>query len=103
LFIIRLPPPEINPADKTCPGSIPGISAGDTVCCPFECKQCGGRGCASSGSAAGLGWEECCGSGVKESDIYCDESGKAPCIIGSRPPSGTSLVRTHTAAVVISE
>ncbi|CAM9583719.1 unnamed protein product, partial [Hapterophycus canaliculatus] len=51
-------------------------------CCPLGCNQCGGPGCSSSGAAAGLGSDSCCGGGVKASGKYCDDTGEAPCIIG---------------------
>ncbi|CAN0369326.1 unnamed protein product [Ectocarpus sp. 6 AP-2014] len=72
-------------AVTTCSNGLEGIDGNGVVCCPLECNQCGGTGCTTSGSAADLGWESCCGGGVKASDVYCDETNEAPCIIGSRP------------------
>ncbi len=72
---------------QTCPGDIPGISGNDVICCPIGCNQCGGDGCSTSGAKAGLGWDECCGAGVKKSGKYCDDTGEAPCIVGG-PSSG---------------
>ena len=69
---------------QTCPtagGDIPGINAKDIVCCSTSCGTCGGSGCSRRPGGA----SSCCGSGVKNSDKYCDETNEAPCIIGSRP------------------
>ncbi|CAM9373608.1 unnamed protein product [Scytosiphon promiscuus] len=72
---------------ETCSNGLEGIDGNGVVCCPLECGQCGGGGCVSSGKAYGLGSDSCCGGGVKARDEYCDETGEAPCIIGSRPKS----------------
>ena len=72
-------PEETSPS--TCSNGIPGIDAGGKVCCPIGCNQCGGPGCSSSGAASGLGWGECCGSGVKATKPLCSLSGEAPCLI----------------------
>ncbi|CAM9183752.1 unnamed protein product, partial [Hapterophycus canaliculatus] len=65
----------------TCSNGLEGIDGNGVVCCPLECGQCGGSGCTVSGRAFGLGSDSCCGGGVKDRDEYCDETGKAPCII----------------------
>ncbi|CAM9200961.1 unnamed protein product [Ectocarpus sp. 4 AP-2014] len=73
-------------AVTTCSNGLEGVSdANSVVCCPMGCGQCAGDGCLTAGADAGLGWESCCGLGVKASDVYCDETNEAPCIIGSRP------------------
>ncbi|CBJ31655.1 Unsaturated glucuronyl hydrolase, family GH88 [Ectocarpus siliculosus] len=69
----------------TCSNGVQGIDGNGIVCCPMECNQCGGSGCTHAGRAAGLGAESCCGSGVKASGRYCDDTDEAPCIIGSSP------------------
>ncbi|CAM9258533.1 unnamed protein product, partial [Scytosiphon promiscuus] len=82
-FALRLP--------QTCSNGIPGIDGNGVVCCPLGCNQCGGPGCSTSGRAAGLGSDSCCGGGVKASGKYCDDTGAAPCIIGSGESIFTSL------------
>ncbi|CAM9790785.1 unnamed protein product, partial [Ectocarpus fasciculatus] len=79
---------------NTCSNGLEGIDANGVVCCPVGCGQCGGTGCNTSGAAAGLGAESCCGNGVKASDEYCDETNEAPCIIGSRPTPSPTLSET---------
>ncbi|CAM9967440.1 unnamed protein product [Ectocarpus sp. 12 AP-2014] len=68
---------------ETCSNGLQGIDGNGVVCCPLECNQCGGTGCTTSGSAAGLGSESCCGGAIKASGEYCDDTNEAPCIIGS--------------------
>ncbi|CAM9446163.1 unnamed protein product, partial [Ectocarpus fasciculatus] len=75
---------------EVCSDGTPGIDANEVVCCPVLCGQCGGDGCITAGSAYGLGAESCCGNGVKSLDLYCDDTGEAPCIIGSRPGTDDS-------------
>ena len=70
---------------ETCSNGLEGIDGNGVVCCPLGCGQCGGTGCNTSGAAAGLGADSCCGGSIKASDEYCDETNEAPCIIGSRP------------------
>ena len=76
-------------AGPTCPtagGDIPGINASNKVCCSTSCGTCGGSECSSRPG----GKSSCCGSGVKSSGLYCDETNAAPCIIGSRPEGMSS-------------
>ncbi|CAB1098365.1 unnamed protein product [Ectocarpus sp. CCAP 1310/34] len=82
------PAPSPTPSE-TCSNGVEGIDGNGVVCCPLGCGQCGGAGCTTSGAAAGLGADSCCGGSIKASDEYCDETNEAPCIIGSRPTSGS--------------
>ncbi|CAM9507739.1 unnamed protein product [Ectocarpus fasciculatus] len=76
----------LTTAATTCANGLEGVGdANGVVCCPLGCDQCAGDGCLMAGADAGLGWESCCGEGIKASDVYCDETSEAPCIIGSRP------------------
>ena len=70
-----------SPSDPDCSDGL--ISASGLACCPTTCGQCGGSGC---GSAPG-GSSDCCGSGVTNSGIYCDDN-VAPCIITSASAFG---------------
>lgn len=48
-----------------------------TVCCPLLCgDKCGGTGCGP------VSYENCCAGGIVDSDIFCEDSETAPCIIG---------------------
>ena len=62
---------------QTCPGNIPGISLGSSVCCSTSCGACGGSECSSRPG----GKSSCCSSGIKSSGQYCSDTGKAPCIL----------------------
>ncbi|CAN0074726.1 unnamed protein product [Ectocarpus sp. 8 AP-2014] len=46
---------------ETCSNGLEGIDGNGVVCCPLGCGLCGGTGCTTSGAAAGLGAESCCG------------------------------------------
>lgn len=65
----------------TCSNGIEGVDNNGAACCSLSCGTCGGRGC---GSRPG-GSSECCRGRIKASGVYCDDSGAAPCIIGSEP------------------
>eukprot|EP00903_Cladosiphon_okamuranus_P006180 g6077.t1 len=54
------------------------------VCCPLTCGTCAGQGCRRRPGGA----SDCCGSSIMNSDVYCDDTGVAPCIIGERPSGG---------------
>lgn len=60
----------------TCSNGVPGVEnfAGE-VCCPVSCEVCGGDGCGE------FGVDDCCSSNIMGSDVYCDISGEAPCIL----------------------
>ena len=74
---------------QTCSNGIEGIDANGVVCCPVGCGACAGSGCASRPG----GSSECCGGAIKSSGVYCDDSGAAPCIIGSAPPGEPIFLR----------
>ncbi|CAM9304229.1 unnamed protein product [Ectocarpus sp. 12 AP-2014] len=62
----------------TCSNGVAGVeNEMGTVCCPIECGDfCGGEECVINALL-------CCSSSIIDSDVYCDESDEAPCIIGS--------------------
>lgn len=78
-------------ASGTCSDGTEGIDGNGVVCCPLNCGLCGGSTCAAAGTAAGLGASACCGGGIKNSGVYCDDSKAAPCIIGSAPTPAPAL------------
>lgn len=47
------------------------------MCCPTTCGTCAGTGC--SGRPGGS--SQCCGGGIKASQILCEDGVSAPCII----------------------
>ncbi|CAM9895244.1 unnamed protein product, partial [Ectocarpus fasciculatus] len=65
-------------ATATCSNGVTGVeNEMGTVCCPIECGDfCGGDECVVNALL-------CCASSITDSDVYCDEAGEAPCIIGS--------------------
>ena len=73
------------PTVKKCSDGTTGVDGHGEVCCPIGCSQCTGKGCGSAGAAFGLGADDCCGSNIKDSGVYCDDTNEAPCIIGSAP------------------
>ncbi|CAM9999229.1 unnamed protein product, partial [Ectocarpus sp. 12 AP-2014] len=62
----------------TCNNGVAGVeNEMGTVCCPIECGDfCGGEECVINALL-------CCSSSIIDSNVYCDESDEAPCIIGS--------------------
>lgn len=78
--------PPVAGADQTCVNGLAGIDgsnlAGDIVCCPVECSQCGGRDCGSSGVPNYTNME-CCVNGVVHNQGKCADTGEAPCIIAA--------------------
>ncbi|CAM9158840.1 unnamed protein product [Ectocarpus sp. 12 AP-2014] len=79
---------------KTCAPYHPGIQGNvgegsqGIICCPLECRQCGGVGCRKN-QPRGLSGDDCCVSGVLQSQGDCSDRGaKAPCII--QGPKSTS-------------
>ena len=42
---------------------------------------CGGAGCGIRAREAGLTADDCCVGRIMDSDVFCDDSGTAPCII----------------------
>ncbi|CAN0044013.1 unnamed protein product [Ectocarpus fasciculatus] len=80
----------------TCSNGVTGVeNEMGTVCCPIECGDvCGGDECVVNALL-------CCASSITDSDVYCDEAGEAPCIIGSAsdtPPPVAMLLPTPTPA-----
>lgn len=67
-------PPCIIPS----PHCSDGIQNGD-VCCPLSCGRCAGTGCGQLDGGA----DNCCGSKILDSGIFCDVAGP-PCIV---PPA----------------
>ena len=59
---------------------IAGVDKSD-VCCVAECGTCGGSGCGSRGQD--LTADDCCVGRIRDANVYCDDSGTAPCIINS--------------------
>lgn len=61
-----------------CSNGVPGVER-DNVCCVAACGECGGKGCGSRGYD--LDASDCCTGKIREEDVLCSETGKAPCII----------------------
>lgn len=76
---------------QTCSDGTEGIDGNGVVCCPTDCGQCGGAGCTTAGAAAGLDGSDCCGGTIRKAGVYCDDTDKAPCIIGRAPDPGEPL------------
>lgn len=73
-------------ATPTCPNGLPGYNSSNNAaefCCPLGCNSCGGVGCSTFGKEFGLGTSDCCQSGVFHSQVFCNETESAPCIIES--------------------
>ena len=64
---------------STCINGVFGVEAGG-ACCVTQCGACGGAGCGSRGSAAGLTADDRCIGRIMDSNVFCDVSGTAPCI-----------------------
>ncbi|CAM9759794.1 unnamed protein product [Ascophyllum nodosum] len=69
--------------ETVCSNGIAGVEASG-MCCTLGCGTCGDPGCGSRGAADGLTAEDCCTSRIRDSGVFCDVSGTAPCIIDSR-------------------
>ncbi|CAN0220575.1 unnamed protein product, partial [Ascophyllum nodosum] len=52
------------------------------VCCVAECGSCGGAGCGRRGQDLGLTADDCCVGPIRDADVFCVDSGTAPCIQG---------------------
>ena len=78
--------PTLKP-DETCSNGVVGIDganeAGQAVCCPLGCGQCGGEGCATSGRKAGLDNTDCCANGIINNQPDCADTPTAPCYIST--------------------
>ncbi|CAB1100464.1 unnamed protein product [Ectocarpus sp. CCAP 1310/34] len=75
--------PVMAPTDEVivCSTGIPGIESSDgAVCCPINCTQCGGAGCATVGLPE-YGAESCCQSDVLSAGVSCSVSEEAPCVL----------------------
>ena len=79
----------IGQAAQVCNNDIAGIESSN-VCCAADCGTCGGSGCARRARRAGLTPDDCCTGLIKDADVFCDDSGTAPCIIGSGEGFGES-------------
>ncbi|CAM9361846.1 unnamed protein product [Ascophyllum nodosum] len=66
-----------------CTGGIAGVEAvSQPACCVEECGLCGGSGCAEVGGVnSTLTANDCCSSEILESDVFCVDTGVAPCIL----------------------
>ena len=52
------------------------------ACCVEECGLCGGSGCAEVGGVnSNLTANDCCSTEILESDVFCVDTGVAPCIL----------------------
>lgn len=70
-----------------CTGEIAGLeSANQDVCCVEECGKCGGPGCNPGGNST-LTANDCCVTEIVESNVFCDVSGAAPCILTGKSES----------------
>ncbi|CAM9342048.1 unnamed protein product [Ectocarpus sp. 4 AP-2014] len=94
-----------TPPQKTCAPYHPGIQGNvgegskGIICCPLECRQCGGVGCRKN-QPRGLSGDDCCVSGVLRSQGDCSDRGaKAPCIIEG--PKGISSPQKEPVPVPI--
>ncbi|CAN0005306.1 unnamed protein product [Pylaiella littoralis] len=67
---------------ETCSNGMDG-KEGSGVCCPSGCTQCGGDGCSSAGDEAGLTESDCCQEAILQSNVFCEDTDSAPCILGS--------------------
>lgn len=78
---------------ETCSNGLDGIegsnSAGDAVCCPLLCNQCGGRGCRKSGGST-YNEDDCCVNSVLNSQENCSVTAVAPCVINRAGTSYTT-------------
>ncbi|CAN0243372.1 unnamed protein product [Ascophyllum nodosum] len=68
-------------ARAKCTNGIADVTSG-RYCCALECGSCGGSDCHERAAEADLTPEDCCVSLIRESGVYCDDSGAAPCISG---------------------
>lgn len=66
---------------ETCSNGMDG-KEGSGVCCPSGCTQCGGDGCSSAGDEAGLTESDCCQEAILQSNVFCEDTDSAPCILG---------------------
>lgn len=87
-------------ADGTCVDGTPGVDGNNIVCCASGCSPCAGSGC--SMNSLPLGGDDCCGTQIKESGVYCDDSGTAPCIIGSDPDGKLVYVYVYFPFLILS-
>ncbi|CAM9895175.1 unnamed protein product [Ectocarpus fasciculatus] len=73
-------------AGTTCSNGLAGVEDPlGKVCCAPSCPQCAGEGCGEFDGA------HCCETNVTASNIYCDVTQEAPCILGSVPASLATL------------
>ena len=72
----------IGQAAQVCSNDLPGVEDAG-ACCVAECGTCGGSGCGDRARDAGLSGGDCCVGAIRFAEVYCDDSGAAPCLIGS--------------------
>lgn len=80
-IIDDVPAPTPVPALSSCSNGIAGVER-DGYCCSPGCGTCGGTGCSKRARQAGLLPDDCCISRISDSEVYCNDTGMAPCIIG---------------------
>ncbi|CAN0465773.1 unnamed protein product, partial [Ascophyllum nodosum] len=83
--------PCIIESASTCSNGVIGVEARG-ACCVAQCVTCGGAGCGMRAREAGLTADDCCVGRIMDSDVFCDDSGTAPCII--EEPCGPALTIT---------
>lgn len=69
-----------------CPNGLQGYNSSNNAasfCCPIDCGACGGIGCGSFGQENGLIGRDCCQNLIFDTQVFCDESLSAPCIMES--------------------
>ena len=72
--------------NSTCTNGLAGYGSSNNAadfCCPLECGACGGVDCGSFGKEYGLIGADCCQSEIFHSQVFCNESDSAPCIVES--------------------
>ena len=79
----------IGQAAQVCSNGLAGVENSD-VCCVAECGSCGGAGCRRRGPDLGLTADDCCVGLIRDANVFCGDSGAAPCIIGSGEGFGQS-------------
>ena len=85
----------IKQAAQVCSNGLAGVERAG-ACCVAECGTCGGSVCGDQAAAAGLTADDCCIGRIKQAEVYCGDSGVAPCLIDDGKGFGQSwLTVTH--------
>ena len=79
----------IGQAAQMCSNGIAGVEGSD-ACCVADCGTCGGSGCGSRARAAGLTADDCCIGRIRDANVFCDDSGTAPCLVSTGEGFGQS-------------